>query len=185
MGTGFITVGKGEKRRAVPVEGPWSNDRIRSGKPQVVTETIHEEPTEIHIHKKRVWIKPHDEVRDGKTFHIDGHWEEKHELHFKEKGKTIRRKQLKFGGNFAEVEKHIYNYYMKKVREHKINPRTGKPYTKAEAKAIAYGTAADIYRGKEAKYYEEGNSSQTKRVYEVHARYNSEGKLEHMEIQEK
>ena len=70
MGTGFITVRKGEKRRAVPVGRPRSNDRIRSGQPQVVTETIHEEPTEVHIHKKRVWVKPHDEVRDGKRVYI-------------------------------------------------------------------------------------------------------------------
>ena len=125
---------------------------IRSGRP--------------HIIRTRVHVKGTEEHRRRKTWHVKGHWTHNklgtriwikpHDVHarekeFKEGPKNYTREELRFGGHFNEVAENIAREYEKKGKEGEINPKTGRPYTRKDAKEIGRATAADIYREKMAK----------------------------------
>ncbi len=82
--------------------------------------------------KKTETVRPHMSHRGEKTFRVKGH-----KAHVEE---------IKYGGDFNQVAESIAKDY-----EGKVNPKTGKKYTKSERMAIGKGTAARIYREKLAK----------------------------------
>ena len=73
-----------------------------------------------------------------------------HQLHYHEKGRIYKRQYLAYGGGFKELADRITKEYESKARKGDINPRTGQPYTMAEAKQIGPKTAASIYFAKNA-----------------------------------
>ncbi len=61
-------------------------------------------------------------------------------------------KEMQFGKRgFNKLAKQITMEYLAKARKRETNPRTGKPFTRKEAKYIGKASAADIYRGKLAR----------------------------------
>ena len=85
----------------------------------------------------RVWIKPYDATMREKGY-MEG-------------PKDYKRNEIEYGGHYDEVAEKIAREYERKGKEGDINPRTGKPYTHADAVEIGKDTAADIYRAKLAR----------------------------------
>lgn len=80
-----------------------------------------------------VHVRPSIERRNGKTF--------------RRKPYSYKKKSLSFGGGFDSLVDKVV-----KENKGKINPKTGKKYTRAELIEYGKDVAADVYRRKRAKY---------------------------------
>lgn len=114
------------------------------------TKRVKEKGFYVTRHRKRFLVKAHDVHRNGQVVHIPQHYDYVHQLHYHEKGRIYKRQYLAYGGGFKELADRITKEYENKARKGDINPRTGQPYTMAEAKQIGPKTAADIYFSKNA-----------------------------------
>lgn len=105
-------------------------------------------PSKVRYSKSRYWVKAHfSHTKSGKRIEIKGHWVDRNRKTTKRKGYSYDRTYVKFNGGFNKLVQKVVD-----ENKGKINPRTGKKYTKAELVQYGKDVAADVYRRKLAKY---------------------------------